>query len=57
LEYYACKLFSARQGKDENVVSWGNRIDTMQADLREAVRRVSKLEEILGAVGFINHLG
>jgi hypothetical protein len=29
----------------------------LQTDLREAVRRVCKPEEILGAIGLINHLG
>jgi len=57
LDYYACKMFSARQGKNENTASWGNKIDELQTDLREAARRVCKPEEILGAIGLINHLG
>jgi len=57
LDYYACKMFSARQGKNENIASWGNKIDELQTDLREAARRVCKPEEILGAIGLINHLG
>jgi hypothetical protein len=57
LEYYACKMFSARQGKIESITSWGNKIDEMQTDQREAARRVCKPEEILGAIGLINHLG
>jgi len=57
LYYYACKMFSARQGKNENITSWGNKIDELQTDLREAARRVCKPEEILGAIGLINHLG
>jgi len=57
LDYYACKMFSARQEKGESVASWGSRIDEMQTDLREAARRVCKTEEIMGAVGLINHLG
>jgi len=57
LDYYACKMFSARQERGESVASWGSRIDEMQTDLREAARRVSKEEEIKGAVGLINHLG
>jgi len=57
LDYYACKMFSARQDKGESVASWGSRIDEMQTDLREAARRVCKDEEIKGAVGLINHLG
>ena len=50
-------MFSARQGKNESIASWGNQIDELQTDLREAARRVCKHEEILGAIGFINHLG
>jgi hypothetical protein len=39
LDFYACKMFSAREGKNESIVSWGNKIDEVQTDLREAVRR------------------
>jgi len=27
LDYYARKICSARQGKNENIASWGNKID------------------------------
>jgi len=57
LDYYACKMFSARQNKNESIASWGNKIDALQTDLREAARRVCRSEEILGAIGLINHLG
>jgi hypothetical protein len=57
LDYYACKMFSARQRKNESIASWGNKIDELQTDLREAARRVCKPEEILGAICLINHLG
>ena len=57
LDYYACKIFSARQNKNESIASWGNKIAALQTDLREAARRVCKPEEILGAIGHINHLG
>ena len=57
LDYYACKMFNARQDKSESIASWGNKIDELQTDLREAARRVCKPEEILGAIGLINHLG
>jgi len=35
----------------------GNKIDELQADLREAARRVCRPEEILGAISLINYLG
>jgi hypothetical protein len=57
LDYHACKMFSARQGNNENIASWGNKIDELQTDLREAARRVCKPDNILGAIGLINHLG
>jgi len=57
LDYYACKMFSARQSKNESVASWGHKIDELQTDLREAAGRVCKPDEILGAIGLINHLG
>ena len=57
LDYYACKMFSARKEKNESVASWENRIDEMQTELREAAKRVCTPEEIRGAVGLIGHLG
>jgi hypothetical protein len=50
-------MFSARQERNKSVASWGSRIDEMQTELREAAKRVCKPEELLGAVGLINHLG
>jgi hypothetical protein len=57
VSFYACKMFNARQGNVESIASWGSRIDALQTDLREAARRVCKPEEIIGAIGLINHLG
>jgi len=50
LDYYACKMFSGRQGKNKSIASWGNKIDELQTDLREAARWVCKPEEILEAI-------
>jgi hypothetical protein len=50
-------MFSARQRKAESIASWRTKIDEMETDLREAARRVCKPDEILGAIGLINHLG
>ena len=36
LDYYACQMFSSRQGASERLASWSSRIDTMQSELREA---------------------
>jgi hypothetical protein len=57
LDYYACKMFNARQGKNESIAYGGNQMDELQTDLREAARRVCRPEEILGDIGLINHLG
>jgi len=38
VDYHACKMFSARQGKNESTASWENKIDELQTDLREAAR-------------------
>ena len=57
LDFYACRMFSGLQERNENVASWGSHIDEMQTELREAGRRICKSEEILGAVGLISHLG
>ena len=40
LDYYACRMSSARYGKNESVASCGNKTDELQTDLREAVRWV-----------------
>ena len=37
LDYYACRMFRASQGKNESIASWGTKIDELQTDLREAV--------------------
>jgi hypothetical protein len=57
LDYYACRMFSARQERGKSVASWGSRIDEMQTELWEAARRVCKPDKIQGAVGLIGHLG
>jgi len=46
LDFYACKMFNARQEKGESAASWGSRINEMQTELRVAVRTVCKPEEI-----------
>jgi hypothetical protein len=56
LDYYACRMFSSRQGTNENIASWSSRIDTMQSQLREAANRICTHEETIGAMGLINHL-
>jgi hypothetical protein len=55
--FYACKMFSACQEKNESIASWRSRIDEMQTELREAAGRICRPEEILGAVWLICHLG
>ena len=57
LDFYACRMFGVGQEKGVSVASWGNRIDEMQTELRDAARRVCRTEEIVGAVGLIRHLG
>jgi hypothetical protein len=56
LDYYACLMFSSRQGMNEGIASWSSRIDTMQSELREAAYRICQDEEVIGAMGLINHL-
>jgi hypothetical protein len=57
LDYYACKMFCARESKNKRIASWGHKTDELQTDLRDASRRGFKPEEILGAISLINHLG
>jgi hypothetical protein len=49
-------MFSSRQGVSDNIASWSTRIDTMQSELREAAYRICEDEEVIGAIGPINHL-
>jgi hypothetical protein len=55
LDYYACRMFSSRQGNHETVASWSSRMDTMQSELREAAFKICENGEVVGAMGLINH--
>ena len=48
-------MFSAKKEKGESVTSRRSPIDKMQNEFKEAAREVRKLQEILEAVGLINH--
>lgn len=56
LDYYACRMFSSRQGASESISSWSSRINTMQLELREVAYRIYEDEEVILAMGLINHL-
>jgi hypothetical protein len=56
LDYYAFRMFSSRQGVSESIASWSSRIDTMQSELREVAYRICEDEEVIDAMGLINHL-
>jgi hypothetical protein len=56
LDYYACRMFSSRQGVSDSTASWSSRIYNMQSELREAAYRICEDEKVAGAMGLINHL-
>ena len=56
LGYDACRMLRNRQGVNEIIASGNSRIDTMQSELREAAYRICGDEEVIGAMGLINHL-
>jgi hypothetical protein len=56
LDYYACRMFSSRQGPNEKEASWSSRIDAMQSQLRDAAYSICAEEELIGAMVLINHL-
>lgn len=56
IDFYACKLFNARQGNSESVASWGSRVDTHVTDLKEAAMRVCTHPQEQGAIALIQHL-
>ena len=51
LDYYACKMFSARQEKNESVASWGNVVlktaGTVELKLLTATHETSHLFHVL----------
>jgi hypothetical protein len=55
-DYYACRVFSSRQGSNDSIASWSSRIDTIQSELREATYRICEDEEVIGAMGLIKHI-
>ncbi|XP_049957929.1 uncharacterized protein LOC126474502 [Schistocerca serialis cubense] len=57
IDYYACKIFQARQGQGEPIAMWASRIDEMQRDFREAVNRVMARENLRGAIEQVDSLG
>ncbi|XP_047100941.1 uncharacterized protein LOC124719789 [Schistocerca piceifrons] len=57
IDYYACKIFQARQGHTEPIAVWASRIDEMQRDFREAVNRVTARENVKGAIELVDSLG
>ncbi|XP_046986325.1 uncharacterized protein LOC124556409 [Schistocerca americana] len=57
IDYYACKIFQARQGQGEPIAMWASRIDEMQRDFREAVNRVTARENLRGAIELVDSLG
>ncbi|KAJ8876574.1 hypothetical protein PR048_021019 [Dryococelus australis] len=40
IDYYACRLFNGRQITSDGVPNWGNRVDTMVTDVKDAALRV-----------------
>ncbi|KAJ8885729.1 hypothetical protein PR048_011927 [Dryococelus australis] len=40
IDYYACRLFNARQGTSEEVANWDSRIDAIVTNFKEAALRV-----------------
>jgi hypothetical protein len=56
IDYYACRMFISRQGIHESIASWSSRIDTMQSEIGEAAFRICGEDEVIGAMGLINHL-
>jgi hypothetical protein len=56
LDYYACRMFSSRQGANESIASWISRIDILQSELTGTAYRICEDVEVIGAMGFINHL-
>jgi len=56
LDYYACRMFNSRQGKQESVSAWAGRIDALQAEFRESAHGVCARDEAKGALALIDHL-
>ncbi|KAJ8894472.1 hypothetical protein PR048_007126 [Dryococelus australis] len=47
IEYYACRLFNARQGANERVANWGSQVDNMVTYLKEAANWGSQVDTMV----------
>ncbi|XP_049816492.1 uncharacterized protein LOC126263442, partial [Schistocerca nitens] len=57
IDFYACRMFQARQYPGESVASWGNRIDELSKSFRVAVTRVTEKAQLKGALELVYALG
>lgn len=57
IDFYACRMFQARQNPGESIASWGNRIDELSKSFRVAVTRVTEKAQLKGALELVYALG
>ena len=56
IDFYACQMFSARQGKGDSIAVWASKVDALQSQLREAVARVISTTNLPGAISLVELL-
>lgn len=56
IDFFACKLFNSKQGGNEGVANWGSRIDSMSADLTDAMMRLLPARDHEGAIAFLKYI-
>lgn len=56
LDFYACQMFQAKQGKNESVTDWGSRVDKLVSAFREVALEDSTPEKMEGQVELISKL-
>lgn len=57
LDFYACKIFNARQEKYESVTSWSSRMDVLSSDFRDAALTDATDSESEGIMRLVPQLG
>ncbi|KAJ8886559.1 hypothetical protein PR048_012771 [Dryococelus australis] len=56
INYYACRLFNARQRTSEGVANWGSQVDTLVTNSMEAALWVCMQQHAEGTLALVQHL-
>lgn len=57
IDFYALRMFSARQSASENIMAWASRVDNLQTQFKEAAARACEPTNLEGALSLIFMMG